>query len=94
MPYKLKADADLAKALGATLRALRKLRGHKIVSVHAATGLAENSLIAWEIGRHMPSMQNLRVLAELYNVPLFVILKNAETALMQIAAPKRETEDA
>jgi transcriptional regulator with XRE-family HTH domain len=85
MPYRLKADADLAKALGATLRTLRKLRGHKIKGVHKATGLAENSIAAWEQGKHMPSMQNLRALADFYRIRLSALLANTETAMALIS---------
>ena len=82
MSYKVKEDTVFAKALGLTLRTLRRLRGHKIIVVHGATGFSETSISSWETGKNMPSLQNLRALAGFYKVRLSTVIENTEKAVM------------
>ncbi len=87
--YKIAADAEFAKALGVTLRTVRRLRGHKVIVVHKVTGFSETSISAWEMGKNMPSLQNLRALAEFYNVRLSTIMDNTEKAMALMKAEKK-----
>jgi len=93
MAYKVDADDEFAKALGVVLRTLRKVRGHKVIVVHKVTGFSETSITSWEIGRHMPSIQNLRALAEFYNVRLSTIMANAEKTMYFMQKGKTDDRD-
>ena len=89
MSYRIHEDAVFAKALGITLRTIRRLRGHKVIVVHKATNFSETSISSWEIGRNMPSLQNLRALAKFYNVRLSTIIDNTEKAIALINAENK-----
>ena len=93
MAYKVDADDEFAKALGVVLRTLRKVRGHKVIVVHKVTGFSETSITSWEIGRRMPSIQNLRALAEFYNVRLSTIMANAEKTMYFMQKGKTDDRD-
>jgi len=93
MAYKVDADDEFAKALGVVLRTLRKVRGHKVIVVHKGTGFSETSITSWEIGRRMPSIQNLRALAEFYNVRLSTIMANAEKTMYFMQKGKTDDRD-
>jgi transcriptional regulator with XRE-family HTH domain len=93
MAYKVDADNEFAKALGVVLRTLRKVRGHKVIVVHKVTGFSETSIASWEIGRYMPSIQNLRALAEFYRVPMSTIITNAEKTIYLMEKGNKSDRD-
>ncbi len=93
MAYKVDADNEFAKALGVVLRTLRKVRGHKVIVVHKVTGFSETSITSWEIGRYMPSIQNLRALAEFYRVPMSTIITNTERTVYLMEKGNKSDRD-
>jgi transcriptional regulator with XRE-family HTH domain len=93
MAYKVDADNEFAKALGVVLRTLRKVRGHKVIVVHKVTGVSETSITSWEIGRYMPSIQNLRALAEFYRVPMSTIITNTERTIYMMEKGNKSDRD-
>jgi transcriptional regulator with XRE-family HTH domain len=92
MAYKVAVDAQFAKALGLTLRTLRRIRGHKVIVVHKATGFSETSVSSWETGKNMPSLQNLRALAAFYKVSLSTIIANTEKAMAIMESDKKNDD--
>ncbi len=71
-----------AKALGTTLRTLRKLRGYKINAVVEKTGFSSVSITAWENGKYFPTICKLRALTTLYRVQLSTVIVNAEKVML------------
>lgn len=92
MAYKVDEDNEFAKALGVVLRTLRKVRGHKVIVVHKVLGFSETSITAWEIGRYMPSLQNLRMLAQFYRVPMSTIITNTEKTIYMMQKGKKNDD--
>lgn len=92
MAYKVAEDTTFAKALGVVLRTLRKVRGHKVIVVHKCTGFSETSVTAWESGKNMPSLQNLRALAAFYKTPLSVIISNTEKTIWMMEKPNERDD--
>lgn len=72
-----------AKALGLTLRTLRKLRGYKVAEVVKATGISGASLSAWECGKYYPTICKLHTLTDLYRVQLSTVITNAEKLIVR-----------
>lgn len=85
--------AEFTKALGTVLRTLRKVRGHKIISVYRATGFSETSITNWECGKQLPSLPKLLSLATYYNVQLSTIITNTEKTVYMIRKGKPDDRD-
>lgn len=93
MAYKVDADNEFAKALGVVLRTLRKVRGHKVIVVCSSLGLSDNSVVAWENGKYMPSLQKLRMLAKFYRVPMSTIITNTEKTIYMMEKGNKSDRD-
>ena len=87
-------EADpYAKALGATLRTVRKMRGFTGAAVTKATGISEVSLSAWECGKYYPTIRKLRTLTALYRVQLSTVITNTERTLYLIQTKGENHDD-
>jgi transcriptional regulator with XRE-family HTH domain len=64
-----------------------------VIVVHKVTGFSETSIASWEIGRYMPSIQNLRALAEFYRVPMSTIITNAEKTIYLMEKGNKSDRD-
>lgn len=63
-------EVDLTGGVGADLRALRKSRGVKLVELAEATGRSIGWLSQVERGLSIPTINDLRMLAEYFDAPL------------------------
>lgn len=70
-----------------TLIALRKAHGFSQEKLAEQLGVSRQTISRWEVGEFSPSMKNLKVLSDLYQVPVEVFFQ--ETAPVQEAAPER-----
>lgn len=59
---------------GATLRKLRMLAGVSLNGVAAACGVSHGSVSQWELGMTTPAQRHLETMAELYGMPLELLL--------------------
>ena len=84
-------DKRFAKALGITLKTIRRLRGFKVITVHSELGFSETSVTSWELGRHMPTLDKLYALSKLYRVRISTIMENAEATMIKME--KGKTDD-
>lgn len=83
---------NFPKALGITLKTIRKLRGFKVVTVHHQLGFSETSITSWELGRYMPTIEKLYALSKLYRVRMSTIMENAETTMIKMERGKTEDD--
>lgn len=59
---------------GATLRKLRMLAGVSLNGVAAACGVSHGSVSQWELGMTTPARRHLEKMAEVYGMPLELLL--------------------
>jgi len=86
-------DKRFAKALGVTLKTIRRLRGFKVITVHSELGFSETSVTSWEMGRYMPTLEKLYALSALYRVRMSTIMENAEATMIKMEKEKTDGRD-
>lgn len=84
---------NFPKALGITLKTIRKLRGFKVITVTHQLGFSGTSITSWETGRHMPTLDKLCALSKLYRVRMSTIMENAETTMIKMEKGKTEDDN-
>ena len=58
-----------------TLTALRKAHGYSQEQLAERLGVSRQTISRWEVGEHTPSMKHLKVLSDLYQVPVTVFFQ-------------------
>lgn len=58
-----------------TLTALRKAHGYSQEQLAECLGVSRQTISRWEVGEHSPSMKHLKVLSDLYQVPVTVFFQ-------------------
>ena len=66
---------SLREVLRANLRAARLLAGLKQAQAARRLGVAMGAVSDWERGKFQPSMLKLELIADVYDVPVWLLLK-------------------
>ena len=63
---------------GKNLRALREKHNLTIAQIYRTFGITKQSMYRWEDGSHVPTVDHLVLLSELYGVPIDEIVARKE----------------
>lgn len=83
-------ETEIKATLPAKLAFLRKQKGLTQMELAEKLNVSRQAISRWEVGAAVPSTDNLKVLGELYEVPVDYLLNDE---LDNISKPKEETQE-
>ena len=76
--------------LNQILATLRKARGLSQLELAEAVQVSRQAVSKWEVGTSVPSVENLKCLSELYQIPIDNLLFRVESSSRAEGSPKHE----